>query len=264
MRAYFLGCRGYHEVLQLQEAIFKKKIDRQVRRLRDCSDVSLIPDTVLLVEHSSPVYTVGRRDTCDGIPDGCRVDVVRTRRGGGVTFHGPGQLTMYPIANIQLLWKNCTSVDKARSPIEWYSSVLEQAMIDTAKGYSIPTHRRRAGVWCGHSGDAAARKIGFIGLQLGNWVSMHGAGFNVCNDLSYFDDIVMCEMPGSSATSLVEELRRRFNDRSEPTPRTIAPVLLHQFLVNLRQQDDAVLTDLLDVSEKADWYDGILREIGCV
>ncbi|KEG09055.1 putative lipoate protein ligase [Trypanosoma grayi] len=262
MRAYFLGRRGYREVLELQETIFKRKIERQVHRLRHDPGVDLLPDTVLLVEHSSPVYTVGRRDTLEGIPANCAVEVVKTRRGGGVTFHGPGQVTVYPIANIQLLWKFCTSPDKPRSPIEWYSFVMEQAMMDTAKDYSVPTHRRKVGVWSDRWGEVAPRKIGSIGLQLGNWVSMHGMGFNVNNDLRYFNDIVMCEMPGESATSLTEELQLRFSGTAEPSPRTVAPLLLYHFLMNLRHKDNIVSTKMFDVSEDPNWYHRILHEIG--
>ncbi|RNF00087.1 lipoate protein ligase [Trypanosoma conorhini] len=261
MRAYFLGSRNYRDVLRLQEVIFQKKIERQLRRLREGSNESAIPDTVLLVEHDAPVYTVGRRDTAAGIPAGCALEVVKTRRGGGVTFHGPGQVTMYPIANIQLLWKHCSSSEKARSPIEWYSSVLEQAMIDTAKDYGVPTHRGKVGVWADRWRDAAPRKLGSIGLQLGSWVSMHGASFNVCNDLRYFDAIVMCEMPDAAATSLLEEMRLRGLGAAEPTPRTVAPLLLYHFLMNLRQQENVVSTKLLDLSSATDWQRCVLRGI---
>ncbi|ORC91498.1 putative lipoate protein ligase [Trypanosoma theileri] len=260
MRAFFLGSQGYHEVLRLQEAIFKAKIDRQVRRFRGEPGVTLIPDTVLLVEHSSPVYTVGRRDTTEGIPKDCKVEVVKTRRGGGVTFHGPGQITMYPIANIQQLWKKCVSSDKPRSPIEWFSFVLEQAMIDTAKDYNIPTHRRKVGVWSDEWDNMAPRKIGSIGLQLGNWVSMHGAGFNVSNDLSYFNNIIICEMPDASATSLKEELHLRRINVPSPNPRIVSPTLLHHFFTNLRQEENILSTKLLDVSEERDWHRFILNE----
>ncbi|RNF06024.1 lipoate protein ligase [Trypanosoma rangeli] len=259
MRAYYLGSRSYRDVLQLQEVIFQKKIERQLRRLRENSDESLVPDTVLLVEHDAPVYTVGRRDTSAGIPAKCAVEVVKTRRGGGVTFHGPGQVTMYPIANIQLLWKQCTSLEKARSPIVWYSSVLEQAMVDTAKNYNVPAHRGKVGVWSDRWRNAAPRKLGSIGLQLGSWVSMHGAGFNVCNDLRYFNDIIMCEMPDAAATSLVEEMRLRGLGEAEPTPRSVAPLLLDNFLMNLRQQENIVSTKLLDVSGVADWRHRVLH-----
>ncbi|EAN92615.1 putative Octanoyltransferase [Trypanosoma cruzi] len=261
MRAYFLGRRGYCDVLELQEVIFRKKVERQMQRLRGGTNEDAIPDTVLLVEHSSPVYTVGRRDTSEGIPKGCTVNVVKTRRGGGVTFHGPGQVTIYPIANIQLLWKHCTSLEKARSPIEWYSCVLEQAMIDTARDYNIPTHRGRVGVWSDRWCDVPPRKMGSIGLQLGNWVSMHGAGFNVCNDLRYFNDIIMCEMPDASATSLVEEMRLRSLNKTEPTPKTIAPLLLYHFLMNLRQQENIVSTRLFDLSDETEWQRCVLHGI---
>ncbi|CBH17933.1 lipoate-protein ligase, putative [Trypanosoma brucei gambiense DAL972] len=261
MRAYNLGSRCYHDVLRLQETIFRKKIDRQMRYIRGDKSARLIPNVVLLVEHSSPVYTIGRRDTSNGIKAGCAAEVVKTRRGGGVTFHGPGQVTMYPIVNVQVLWKQCTASDKPRSPIEWFSSVLEQAMINVAGEYNIPAHRGRVGVWSDSWGDVAPRKMGFVGLQLGNWVSMHGAGLNVSNNLLYFNDIVMCEMPNEAATSLVEELRLRGLSGAEPTPHVIAPRLLHHFLLSMQQQESVVNTELVDLSIDGSWERSILCEL---
>nr|CCC95513.1 unnamed protein product [Trypanosoma congolense IL3000] len=261
MQAYFLGSRCYHDVLKLQQSIFEKKIARQMARLRGDLTSRPVPDTVLLVEHSSPVYTIGRRDTSCGIRAGCAAEVVKTRRGGGVTFHGPGQVTMYPIVNVQLLWKHCTAPNKPRSPIEWFSFVLEQAMINVARDYNIPAHRGRIGVWSDKWGAVAPRKMGFVGLQLANWVSMHGAGLNVCNDLRYFDDIVMCEMPEERATSLVDEIRLRGLNVAEPTPRNVGPLLLHHFLFNLHQENSVVSTKLVDLSTDDNWEQSSLREV---
>ncbi|KAH8616048.1 hypothetical protein ERJ75_000520100 [Trypanosoma vivax] len=222
-------------------------------RLRGDSEVPLVPDTVLLAEHSVPVFTVGRRDTRDGIRANCATEVVSTRRGGGVTFHGPGQVTMYPIVNVQLLWKRSIAANKPRSPIEWFSAVLEQAIIDVAQHYGVPTHRGRVGVWLDQWLDVAPRKLGFIGLQLGNWVSMHGAGFNVCNDLRYFDGIVMCEMLGESATSLVEEIRLRRIDVEAPTAGDVVPLLFKRFVSNLYQDGGSALPAIVDLSADDGW-----------
>jgi lipoyl(octanoyl) transferase len=262
MQAFYLGKRDYRRVLQLQEAVFSAKIARQVSVRRGESALPLLPDVTLLVEHNAPVYTVGRRDTAEGLPRECSVDVVKTRRGGGITYHGPGQLTMYPIANIQLLWKACTA-EKVRSPIEWFSWVLEEAMIQSAAHHGIPTHRFKTGVWADKYGDKPARKLGAIGLQLGNWVSMHGAGFNVSNDLHFFDDIVMCELPGRQATSLCEEVARRSLPKS-PTlqVQATAPLLLEKFVESLHQPLGSATPQLQNLSADDAWYETVLEYSG--
>ncbi|KAG5465619.1 hypothetical protein CUR178_00327 [Leishmania enriettii] len=261
MKAFFIGKREYRRVLNLQEVIFSAKIARQASVRRGESTLPLRPDVTILVEHSAPVYTVGRRNTAEGLPPQCTVDVVKTRRGGGVTYHGPGQLTMYPIANIQLLWKECTA-EKSRSPIEWFSWALEEAMIQTAAMYHIPAHRHKTGVWADPYKDIPAQKLGAIGLQLGSWVSMHGAGFNVANDLRFFDDIIMCEMPGRRATSLSNEMQHRGVAEPPPLVQATAPVLLRKFAESLHQPPGCAAPQLVDLSSNADWYEHVIDAAG--
>ncbi|KAG5464147.1 hypothetical protein LSCM1_00327 [Leishmania martiniquensis] len=261
MKAFFIGKREYRRVLDLQEVVFSAKIARQVSARRGESTLPLQPDVAILVEHSAPVYTVGRRDTAQGIPPQCTVDVVKTRRGGGVTYHGPGQLTFYPIANIQLLWKDCTA-EKSRSPIEWFSWALEEAMIQTAAMYHIPTHRYKTGVWADPFNGTPAQKLGAIGLQLGSWVSMHGAGFNVANDLRFFDDIIMCELPGRRATSLSNEMQSRGVTEPPPAVQAAAPVLLQKFIESLHQPPGYAAPKLVDLSAEVDWYEHIIDAAG--
>lgn len=265
MLSFFLGRRNYVEVLRLQEVIFQSKIDRQLALRRGTTRQPLITDVTLLVEHSDPVYTLGRRDTSEGLPSdpaGQSVAVVRTRRGGGITYHGPGQLTVYPIANIQSLWRACSMEGKQRSPIEWFSTALERTMIGTVAEYGIPSHGFKTGVWSDPCGVTPARKLGSIGLQLGSWVSMHGAGLNVTTDLRFFDHIVMCELPGKSATSIAEELRLRGLPEAVPTVEEVAVHFLRHLDAALRSGNTG--NDgpyrLESVANREDWREYILKQ----
>jgi lipoyl(octanoyl) transferase len=231
VRTFFCGKRSYPMMLALQEEIFQRRI-KDVMRMNSqpCSGAPAgdlpPPDTILAVEHSEPVYTIGRRDTSRGLPAGTNdsVPVVQTRRGGGITWHGPGQLTVYPIANIKRWWEMTSDARKNRSPIRWYSDVLESSMCKTIEGYGVPSEIGCVGVWVPgvHEGQTP-RKIGSIGLQLSNWISMHGIGLNVANDLKYFDNIVMCEMPNKRATSLHQELALRLLPSALPTVGDVWP-----------------------------------------
>ncbi|KAH8608804.1 hypothetical protein ERJ75_001268000 [Trypanosoma vivax] len=82
---------------------------------------------------------------------------------------------------------------------------------------------------------------------------MHGAGFNVCNDLRYFDDIVMCEMPGETATSLVEEMGLRRIGGEAPTAGDVAPLLFKRLVSNIYQDGGSSLPVIFDLSEDDGW-----------
>jgi lipoate-protein ligase B len=183
--------------------------------------VVTLPDVVVAVEHAHPVYTIGKRDTDAGLPRATDeqqfrdVPVVKIRRGGGLTWHGPGQLTVYPIINVMDRYRatRTPAEKKGPSPIRWYTDVLERSTIATVRYFGVPAVPGMVGVWVprlfgpGRELPAASdRKVGSIGLQLSDWVSMHGVGINVSNDLSFFDHIVMCELPDKRATSIALEI----------------------------------------------------------
>lgn len=217
-----LGRAAYSEVLALQTALFTAKTaERKQARLAKRELVPTVPDFVLVVEHSRGVFTMGRRDTTDGflapaLRDAARHDETsrgsepdnaffHIRRGGGLTWHGPGQLTVYPIVGFRDLWRAADATQLAPSPMHWFTDRLEEAMIQTAAKCGVAGgHRGHVGVWV-TGPDGVARKVGFVGLQAAEWVSMHGCSLNVSNSLAPFDDIVMCELPGRQATTLQRE-----------------------------------------------------------
>ncbi|CCW69315.1 unnamed protein product [Phytomonas sp. Hart1] len=261
MKTFFVGKRDYKQTLALQEIIFNQKIKRQISVLRNEVSLPLLPDVTIMVEHAHPVYTIGRRNTDSDLPKPCDITVVKTRRGGGITYHGPGQLTVYPIANILTLWKKCTT-EKVRSPIEWFSHVLESTMMDTAAHYNIPTHTYKTGIWSDAYQDQPHKKLGSIGLQLGSWISMHGISFNVCPQLSYFDRIVMCELPGERATSLKNEFNERGLSVRTPTINEIAVILLKNMAQRLTQPISYDVCSLVDLSEEKEWESTLLSLSG--
>ncbi|WP_285492898.1 lipoyl(octanoyl) transferase LipB [Actinomadura sp. NBRC 104425] len=156
----------------------------------------LIPDTVLLLEHE-PVYTAGKRteplDRPIGDPGAPVVDV---DRGGKITWHGPGQLTGYPIVRLP------DPVD-----VVGYVRLLEKMMmaVCTELGLETVTVEGRSGLWVPGSPD---RKIGSIGIRVARGVTMHGFMLNCDCDMSWFDRIVPCGIRDVGSTSLSLELGR--------------------------------------------------------
>ena len=176
-----------------------------------------LPSTLLLMEHE-PVYTVGRRTHSWERPDGDVVEpghvpVIDVDRGGKTTWHGPGQLTVYPILRL------AAPIDVIR-----YVRALEAAVIDLCAFYGLKTIRveGRSGVWvpAGPRNAAAPvaldrlrrteRKICALGVRVARGVTMHGIGLNVDPDLDAFslERIIPCGIDDAGATSLSAETGR--------------------------------------------------------
>ncbi len=150
------------------------------------------PDALLLLEHP-PVYTLGRG--ADPIHLGLAAEtgapIVRTHRGGQVTYHGPGQLVGYPILDLR----------RRRPDVRWYLRTLEDVLVTALADLGIVAERRAGltGVWVG------PRKIASIGVALRCWVSWHGFALNVGRDLGGFDAITPCGIAGVQMTSVARE-----------------------------------------------------------
>ncbi len=171
---------------------------RLQERLRDaCIASEGRPNYLLLVEHP-PTVTVGRKGSradvlvSDEKLSELGVCLIETNRGGEVTYHGPGQLVVYPIVNL---------AQRGRD-LHRYLRDLEGWLVGLCRSYNVAAHAGppHTGVWVGE------RKIASIGIAVRRWVSYHGAAFNVATDLSQFHLIVPCGLPGMTVTSLAREL----------------------------------------------------------
>lgn len=154
---------------------------------------------LLLVEHDPPVVTLGRRpgsrDHLVASPErlaAMGIDLEESDRGGDVTWHGPGQLVVYPILDLERLMLR----------IHPYMRLLEQVVIDVLAESGVQGERdpEATGVWVG------GRKICAMGVRVSRWVSMHGLALNVDPDLEQFSLIVPCGLHGRTVTSLQREL----------------------------------------------------------
>ena len=150
-------------------------------------------DVTLLLEHP-PVYTAGKRtEPWDRPSDG--TPVVDVDRGGKITWHGPGQVTGYPLLRL------ADPVD-----VVDYVRRLEQLLIDVCAELGLATGRvdGRSGVWT----PDGARKVAAIGIRVARGVTMHGFAINVDPDLTAYDRIVPCGIADATVTSLSRELDR--------------------------------------------------------
>jgi len=172
-------------------------VQRQVHEQRVRCE---IPDTCLLLEHA-PVYTAGKRTTALDRPvNDPGAPVIDVDRGGNITWHGPGQLTGYPIVTLG------EPVD-----VVAYVRSLEDAMIGTCAEFGVPAGRvdGRRGAWLLSDGASRPdRKIAAIGVRVARGVTMHGFALNCDCDLTWYDRIVPCGISDAAVTSLSAEAGR--------------------------------------------------------
>jgi lipoyl(octanoyl) transferase len=179
-----LGQVEYREATELQE------------RLRERVQAGELGDTLLCLEHP-PVYSLGRRSQPGELPLGEAhyraqgIDVVRTRRGGRLTYHAPGQLVGYPIMHV--------------GDVLGYVRTMERAIATALAEVGIEAHSREddglgyIGVW------VADRKIASVGIHVSRGVTMHGFAVNVDNDVEPFHQVVACGLPSVRMTSVALE-----------------------------------------------------------
>jgi lipoyl(octanoyl) transferase len=175
-----LGVADYDAALELQET------------LRDQHLRGEVSDVLLLLQHP-PVYTLGRGARLEHLGAAARgpVPVRRVGRGGGVTFHGRGQLVGYPIIDLS----------RHRRDVHAYVRCLEDALIRTVASLGGVAERLagQPGVWM------SGHKLASIGIGVKRWVTTHGFALNVTTDLAHFDAIVACGLPDVRMTSLAAE-----------------------------------------------------------
>lgn len=181
-----LGLVDYQEAWELQA-------DLAARRAAD-----EIEDTILVLEHPS-IYTAGKRTQPEDRPTN-GLPVIDVDRGGRITWHGPGQLVMYPII-------------KLADPIDVVDYVrrLEEALIQVVRQAGVTTAGRidgRSGVWVPGATPAEHAKVAALGIRITRGVTMHGLALNCDNTLEFYDYVVPCGIPDAGVTTMSAQLRR--------------------------------------------------------
>jgi lipoate-protein ligase B len=181
-----LPATGYREAWNLQGQLVAARKDKIIDT-----------NVVLLLEHPA-VFTLGRRGGLNNLAvsedflEKAGIPVLQVERGGSITFHGPGQLVMYPIIDLQA----------ARLRVLDYVENLEEVMIRTALHWGIKAERNpiNRGVWVGNN------KLGSIGIAIRRGICFHGMAFNVNPSLKPFGWMNPCGLQGVGVTSMEQEL----------------------------------------------------------
>ena len=194
------GKTDYAEALSRQTELFNQKVQAKLYGKKDISQ------DFIVCEHNN-VYTLGlhAKDSNMLISEAflkqINAQVFRINRGGDITYHGPGQITGYPILDIDALGLG----------IRDYIDTIEQSVIDLMADYGVECTRLKGatGVWIDAFGKNP-RKICAIGVKASRGITMHGFALNVNTDLNYFNYINPCGFTDKGVTSMKNELQKEF------------------------------------------------------
>lgn len=192
-----LGLTSYKDTWDYQEELFQKVISAKLNEDADKEQY------ILFCEHKH-VYTLGKSGNrqnlliAEHICKSKNIDFFPINRGGDITYHGPGQLVVYPIIDLEDLGVG----------IKAYISMIEDVVIEVLNTYGIKGEKdeKAMGVWIDKDNPTKARKICAIGVRASRFVTMHGLALNINTDLSYFSYINPCGFTDKAVTSMQQEL----------------------------------------------------------
>ncbi len=199
-----LGLIDYRKAWDYQETLFKSVVDLKIKnRNLDPKDQEVTPNYLLFCQHPH-VYTLGKSGDAQNLLINeeqlieKQANFYKINRGGDITYHGPGQIVVYPILDL----------DNFFTDIHQYLRYLEEAVIRTLNDFQINAGRIKGltGVWLDIDNLEKSRKIAAFGVKSSRWVTMHGLAFNINADLDYFNHIVPCGIQDRAVTSLDREL----------------------------------------------------------
>jgi lipoyl(octanoyl) transferase len=202
-----LGLVAYQQAWDYQTKLFEATLAIKARN-RDLvpENQQATPNYLIFCEHPH-VFTLGKSGDESNLLvkkenlDSINATYVPINRGGDITYHGPGQLVVYPIFDLENFF---TDIHK-------FMRTMEEAVIQTLQEFGIESDRveKLTGVWLDVNHPAKARKICAMGVKMSRWVTMHGLALNVSPDLNYFNYIVPCGIQDKAVTSMEKELNAK-------------------------------------------------------
>ncbi|MBI1770187.1 MAG: lipoyl(octanoyl) transferase LipB [Bacteroidetes bacterium] len=199
-----LGLIDYQQAWDYQTDLFNKILAVKSENRNRPNNEQLATNNYLVFCEHPHVYTLGKSgDEKNLIIPGTDLASIgasfyNINRGGDITYHGPGQIVVYPIVDLENFFTD----------IHQYMRTLEEAVIQTLNEFNIEAGRIKGltGVWLDVENPIKSRKICAMGVKTSRWVTMHGLALNVNTDLSYFNNIVPCGISDKAVTSIEKEL----------------------------------------------------------
>ena len=168
-------------------------------RLKDI-DLKKVDDLIWILEHDH-IYTSGTSYKENEIIDKS-INIIKTNRGGKITYHGPGQLICYFVIDLK----------KGKKDIRKFISVIEKSIIETLNLYDIETFadKENIGIW--YNDNSTIKKVAAIGVRVSKWIAYHGFSININNDLKKYDAIIPCGIKDKGITNLKQIKNQNYND----------------------------------------------------
>ena len=191
----------YEDAIQFMEARLKELNDNNTNEL------------LWILEHEE-VFTAGTSSNDNEILNKS-IKIIRTNRGGKITYHGPGQLICYFVIDLK----------KRKKDIRKFISVIEKTIIDTLKYYHINTFsdKNNIGIW--YKNDSNVKKVAAIGVRVSKWIAYHGFSINIENNLKKYRSIIPCGIKDKGVTNLKEIKNQNYKKLEDK--------LLENFISNL-------------------------------
>ena len=183
------------------------------QRLREI-DEKKSEDLIWILEHEE-IYTAGTSYKETEILDKS-IKIIKTNRGGKITYHGPGQLICYFVIDLK----------KRNKDIRKFISTIEKTIIDTLKYYNIETFadKKNIGIWYNY--NKQIKKIAAIGVRVSKWIAYHGFSINIKNDLKRYEAIIPCGIEDKGVTNLKEIKDLNYKE--------LGNKLVENFILNLK------------------------------
>ena len=171
-------------------------------------------DLIWILEHED-VYTAGTSYKEDEILDK-NIKILNTKRGGKITYHGPGQLVCYFVIDLK----------KRKKDIRKFISLIEKTIIDTLRFYNIETFADKDNIGIWYKDKDMVKKVAAIGIRISKWIAYHGFSINISNDLRKYNAIVPCGIKDKGITSLKNIYNQDYKD--------IDNKIIENFISNLK------------------------------
>ncbi len=163
-------------------------------------DLKKVDDLIWILEHDH-IYTSGTSFNENEIIDKS-INIIKTNRGGKITYHGPGQLICYFVIDLK----------KGKKDIRKFISVIEKSIIETLKLYDIETFadKENIGIW--YNDNLTMKKVAAIGVRVSKWIAYHGFSININNDLKKYDAIIPCGIKDKGVTNLEQIKNQNYDE----------------------------------------------------
>ena len=171
-------------------------------------------ELIWILEHP-PTFTAGTGYRESDILDKS-VNIIKTSRGGKITWHGPGQLVCYLVINL----------NKRKKDIRKFINIIEESIIESLKTFGLETHRDRKniGIWTNYKNQE--EKIAAIGIKVKKWITYHGFSININNSISNYKKIIPCGIKDKPVTTLKSICNQKYNKLPEE--------LIKNLIINLK------------------------------